>query len=117
MIPNNQKITPPPEIRHKFDINQIKTTINLIKNTIDKSIKEGETDSFKHELQILELYPEFYDNYPFLVKKICKNDDMNMLYKMFENLQEIENGDTTINNVELKLGNELASQYLYPNIK
>ena len=36
---------------------------------------------------------------------------------MLNNLQQIENGKKTLNNVELKLGEELANKYLYPNIK
>ena len=42
---------------------------------------------------------------------------MKFLDKMLYNLQEIENGNKTLNNVEHKLGEELANLYLYPNIK
>ena len=111
-IKNNSE----PEIRTVFDINLIKTTVNEIKITLDKLKEDGSTDEFDNEIKLLELYPDFYDNYPFLVKKICKNSDMDILYKMLEQLEQVENGNKTLNNVELSLGNELAEKYLYPNI-
>jgi transcriptional regulator of heat shock response len=111
-IKNNNE----PEIRSIFDINLIKSTVNDIKATLDKLKDEGSTDNFDNEIKILELYPEFYDSYPFLVKKLCKNSDMDILYKMLEQLEQVENGNKTLNNVELSLGKELADQYLYPNI-
>ena len=70
-----------------------------------------------NKLKILELYPEFYDNYPFLVKKLCKNQDITMLYTMLEKLNQIEKGNSTLENVERNLGEQLAEKYLYPNIK
>jgi hypothetical protein len=33
---------------------------------------------------------------------------------MLENLEKIENGEQTMASTELKLGEELAQQYLYP---
>ena len=49
--------------------------IPLIKNTVDEINKKVInlckecSDPFKNELIIMEEYPEFYDNHPFLVKK------------------------------------------------
>ena len=52
-----------------------------------------------------------------IVKKLCKRDDISMLYKMFENLNEVESGNKTLDNVELNLGEDLAQSYLYPCLK
>jgi hypothetical protein len=60
---------------------------------------------------------KFYQEYPFLVKKICKKENLSMLYKMLGLLDNIEKGNDTLNNVEKNLGEELANNYLYPNIK
>jgi hypothetical protein len=106
-----------PELREDFNIKLLKSNIKLIQDHINLMISEGEHDQFKHELKILELFPDFYDNYPFLVKKICKNEDMKFLDKMLNNLKQIENGEKTLPTVEMKLGTELANKYLYPNIK
>ena len=40
-----------------------------------------------------------------------------MLYKMFENLNEVELGNKSLSNVELTLGDELAKQYIYSKIQ
>jgi hypothetical protein len=105
------------ELKTTFDIDVIKSTVKSINLALDKLIEEGNTDPFENELKILELFPEFYDNYPFLVKKLCKKQDISMLYNMLENLKQIENGNKTLETVEKKLGEELANEYLYPNLK
>ena len=40
-------------------------------------------------LTVINLYPDFYDKYPFLVKKICKRDDLTILYKIRRRLQSV----------------------------
>ena len=104
------------EIRNTYNINIIKETINNINNEINKENNKNKT-LFELELHIMTLYPEFYNDYPFLVKKICKKDDIQMLYKMFENLNEVELGNKSLSNVELTLGDELAKQYIYSKIQ
>jgi hypothetical protein len=101
--------------------NSVRTTFNLatIKfyiNTILEYIKDKD-NAFESELYIMETYPDFYQEYPFLVKKLCKKDNLSTLYKMLGLLYNIEKGDETLGNVETNLGQELAQEYLYPNIK
>ena len=105
------------EPRKTFDLESIKATILQIKNKITKLEKDGVTDSFEKELKILELYPDFYDNYKFLVKRVCKNQDLSMVYEMMDKLEKIESGETTIEHVEQTLGQSLAEKYLYSKIK
>ena len=45
----------------------------------------GKSDSFDFELEIMTQFPDFYQAHPFLVKKLCKRDDISMLYKMLDN--------------------------------
>jgi hypothetical protein len=106
-----------PIVRTSFNINYIKETIIKINVLIEGMKSKGNNDILEHELEILHVYPEFYDSYPFLVKKICKGDNLSMLDTMFKNLEKVESGDRSLASVELKLGNKLASQYLDPNIK
>ena len=104
-----------PEVRSTFNINIIKETIENINKDIEKDINKNKS-VFELELYIMTEYPEFYNNYPFLVKKICKKEDIQMLYKMFNNLNDVESGNKTLANVETKLGVELAQQYIYPKL-
>ena len=62
-----------------------------------------------------EKYPLFATNYPFLLKKIVKNEDIEYLYKMLDNLKEIEAGDKKLEDVEKTLGEELVNKYVYKN--
>ena len=103
------------EIRNSFNIKLIQDTIININNDINKENNKNKS-IFELELYIMTEYPEFYSNYPFLVKKLCKKDDIQMLYKMFDNLNDVELGNKTLSNVELTLGNELAQQFIYPKI-
>jgi hypothetical protein len=99
-------------VRTNFNLEIIKFHIDIILEYI-----KDKDNAFESELYIMETYPEFYQEYPFLVKKICKKENLSMLYKMLGLLDNIEKGNDTLNNVEKNLGEELANNYLYPNIK
>jgi hypothetical protein len=112
----NNKESPPPELKSSFDLIFIRENVKFISERINKMKLEGITTSFDIELDIMESFPEFYQTHPFLVKKICKGEDLTILYKMLEQLQIVESGNKTLSNVELKLGEDLANQYLYPAV-
>jgi len=105
-----------PELKKTFDILMILENIKLISETIKQMEEKGINNSFDFELKIMEDYPEFYQSHPFLVKKVCSKSDLTMLYKMLNNLQEVENGNKSLASVEMSLGNDLANQFLYPVI-
>lgn len=99
-------------IRKTFNISFIKEYIIKIKQVINEMKNSGNNNILDHELEIMNKFSDFYDTYPFLVKKICKDDDLEMLNKMFQNLEMVESGESSLASVELKLGNKLAKQYL-----
>ena len=103
-----------PAVRTTFNINLIKETINKINIIINDMKSRGNHDILEHELEIMNIYPEFYVSYPFLVKKVCKGGDLDMLEIMFKNLEVVESGKESFTNVETKLGQNLANQYLDP---
>ena len=94
-----------------FNLNTVKEKINQINKYINS---QGNKEVFQIEMELMDKYPEFYEKYPFLVKKLCKKDDISMLYTMIENLESIEKGDTSMASVEYNLGNKLADKYLKP---
>lgn len=112
-IPKNLQ-TPPPELKTTFDIIWIRENVKAVSDKINQIELEGTTDPFDFEMAIIESHPEFYQSYPFLVKRLCKRGDMSMLYKMLEQLEKVESGNKSLAGVELNLGEELANQYLYP---
>ena len=54
-------------LRKSFDIDYIKKNINDINNEIIKLKKQKLITVYDLEITIMDLYSEFYNNYPFLV--------------------------------------------------
>lgn len=106
----------PPELKTSFDIQKILQTVEEIKKEIN-FIKLKKTNLLDIELEISTKYPEFYESHPYLVKKVCKGDDLSMLYEMLNKLHHVEKGNETLTSVETNLGSKLADKYLYPNLK
>ena len=108
---------PPPELKSDFEILTIKQKVTEINDAIKLMEKAGKTDSFDFELEIMTQYPDFYQAHPFLVKKLCKRDDIAMLFKMLDSLQAVQDGEKSLASVELHLGEHLANKFVYPNLK
>jgi hypothetical protein len=108
---------PPPELKTDFEVLTIKQTVTKINNAIIAMEKSGKTDSFDFEMEIMTEFPEFYQAHPFLVKKLCKRDDIAILYKMLDSLEAVQTGQQSLASVELNLGTQLANKFVYPNLK
>lgn len=106
-----------PVVKTTFNINSIKENIININELIKDMKEKGNNNTFEHELEVMNTYPDFYQSYPYLVKKVCKGDDLSMLDTMFSHLEKVESGEKSLASVELNLGNKLAAQYLDPVIK
>jgi hypothetical protein len=98
---------------------------DIKKNIINLQIKLKElrsmniTEPFNLEMALLNYMPEFYDNYPSIVKRLCKEEiqDNTYLYKMIELLSDVEKGNKSLAAVEYNLGEELAQKFVYPLVK
>jgi hypothetical protein len=93
----------------------VNTIIKLINDYRNKGIK----DDFELEMLILNNYPELYEEYPAIIKRLCReeNQDNTILFQMIEQLENIEKGETTMEKVEKELGEELAEKFVYPLVK
>ena len=98
-----------PEV--KFDVNDLKNKIESIKLKITE-LKEKSTPNNDIEAYFFNNEEQLYQKYPYLIKKLIKNDDLEFLDKMISNLEMVESGEQTFASTELKLGKELADQYL-----
>lgn len=96
-----------PELRNK---------VNIIMEKVRELRKQGINDSFELELYFIDNMIEYYESYPHLIKRLCReeNQDNSFLFKMIDNLEQVNNGQKSMVGVELTLGNELANKYLYP---
>lgn len=105
------------EIKTNFNTFSIKENIILINNFINKINKNGNLKDIDLELMIMDKFEDFYNNYPFLVKKICKKEDLTILYQMLEKLEIVDSGKDNFLNVEKELATSLANKFLYTKNK
>ena len=87
----------------KEAIKQIETVYNI-------------TDSYTIELNIMQQYKEFYEKYPFLVKKLCKRENLEFLDVIMDNLDSVHAKEKNFDTVEKELAKILAEQYNIPNV-
>ena len=95
------------------NLNDTKENIKKVCEIIEKHKEKADLEK---EIEVLTAMPEFYEACPYLVKRLCRGQDMAMLDKMLKSLEKVEKGEATLAGTEAVLGEELAEQYLYPNL-
>ena len=99
-----------------MDNPNIREDIQILQAKLEELRKNGVTDSFELEMEIINTMTDFYDKYPSLVKRLCReeNQDNTFLFKMIDMLEKVNVGEKSLASVELNLSEELAGKYLYP---
>lgn len=97
----------------------LRQQLNDLEIFIQKQKELGITDPFELEMKVADTMNEFYDSYPSIVKRLCKDEvlDNTYLYKMLNLLDEVADGKNTVQNIEKTLGSELAEKFVYPVVK
>jgi hypothetical protein len=92
---------------------ELKQKIKVIENII-KDVKEKQNLSNSTDIEnyFWENHSSLMNSYPFLISQIISGGDRSMLDLMVSKLEEIEKGETTKNEADLDLGQELADKYL-----
>ena len=95
---------------------KIEQNLEIFKLRLDQLRLGGIDDPFDLEMDIMNTMPDFYENFPSIVKRLCreKDQDNTYLYKMISLLKDVEKGERSLSGVELTLGNELAEKFVYP---
>jgi len=97
--------------------------IELIEKQLESVLKRlkvlrnmGIKDPFDLEMDFMNNMSEFYEEYPSIIKRLCREEiqDNTYLYKMLNLLKKVEEGNISLGAVELSLGNELAEKFVYP---
>jgi|UniRef100_A0A6C0IWU3 hypothetical protein len=101
---------------HKLDSNEMREKISYIQTKVLELSKQ-DTNNTDIEMYFMENDPDFYEKYPYLIKKLIKGGSLEFLEIMLENIEKIEKGEQTQSDIEKKLGADLANQFLYPSIK
>jgi len=90
---------------------QLKKDIEKIKKYV-KEIKDSGIDNhFEIEVKFLNKYPELYDKYVFITKKIISGEDLSILNIMLKSLDNIKNGANKFDE-EVGIGKILANKYI-----
>jgi hypothetical protein len=97
----------------------VRNKVNIIVQKVVELRKQGINDSFELEMYFIEHMVDFYESFPHLIKRLCREDnqDNTFLYKMLDSLEQVNAGEKSMANVELSLGNELANKFLYPALE
>ena len=98
-------------------MDELKSNIQTIKNKIEECRTNNITDAFSIEMNIMENLPELYSQYPYLIKKLLKDNDESYLNKFISELEGVVKGEQSLASVELRLGMELKQQYIDPIIE
>lgn len=99
----------------KLNVQEMKNKIKVIQEKISELVKENK-NQVDIEMYFLENDSEFYERYPYLIKKLIKGGSLEFLDVMLDNLEKVENGEQTMASTELKLGENLANKFLYPKV-
>ena len=95
----------------KPNVNEIKKVIDRIKRInlkiYSKTLSEKEDYFFQNHYDIME-------NYPFLVSQICSGEDLSKLDYMLSSLEQVENGNSTKDEMDKIIGEKLADEYVKP---
>ena len=98
-------------------MDELKSNIQTINNKIEECKNNNIIDPFSIEMNIMENLPELYSQYPYLIKKLLKDNDESYLNKFISELEGVVKGDKSLASVELKLGMELKQQFIDPIIE
>ena len=104
-------------LKDDFKTSDIKDKVKHIKKRIVEINNSGLTDAIDIENKLYEELPDFYDEYPFLVKKLVSGGDITFLYKMLDTLDCVQKGRKSFAGAELDLGKKLADDYLHPVVQ
>ena len=98
-------------------MDELKSNIQTIRNKIEECKNNNIIDPFSIEMNIMENLPELYSQYPYLIKKLLKDNDESYLNKFISELEGVVKGEQSLASVELRLGMELKQQYIDPIIE
>lgn len=99
-----------------LDSKQMREKISCIQTKIAELTTQNKNNT-DIEMFFMENDSDFYEKYPYLIKKLVKGGSLEFLEIMLENIEKIEKGEQTKAATELKLGEDLANQFLYPVVK
>lgn len=95
-------------------VDNLKKNISSVQKIMD-SLKNK--TPLEKEMEVMTKKPEFYDKHPFLIKRMSRGEDMEMINVMLQSIEKVNKGESSFTQTETELGEELAKKFLYPKLK
>jgi hypothetical protein len=98
-----------------MDLTEIKDQIIILQKMINTElcINLEKEDPTKYREYMHQLFPDMALKCPSLFKKIIFRQDISMLEKMYESIEELNNGKSE-KEITTSIGETLAEKYIYP---
>ena len=74
-------------------------------------IRKLKNDVIKHEIAVRDHFPVFEKRFPFLLKRVVNGHNLNFLDDMLAGLRSVRKGKSTMEEVEVNLGNKLFKDF------
>jgi hypothetical protein len=74
------------------------------------------TEEAQYKLLMEQKFPEFSFRYYSLFQKLITGEDITPLLGMFAQIEKVKTGKITLDEAEKKVGESLATQYVYPSL-
>ena len=94
-------------------VNKLREIINQIKLIILDLDKRQIFGIEKRENYFFKNHSDIMNQYPFLVSQLCSGIDNTMLDIMLRHIEEMETGEKTEKEVDVIVGEKLASEFLH----
>jgi len=94
----------------------VKELKQIIQQIIEINNSLGKKTTIQKENYFFDKHPDIMNNYPFLVSQICSGGDLSMLDRMLVDLEQIEKGQRSKEEVDTTLGKDLATKYIDPKL-
>jgi hypothetical protein len=94
---------------------EIKKSINQILKEIMSPNNQILSDA-QLEGSLTLKYSDFAKEFPFLLKKMAKREELEYLDVMIQGITDIESGDKKQTDIENDIGDELAEKLFYPTL-
>ena len=99
------------------ELNMVKECVSIILKQKEINLTSGRMNELDFNLKMESIFPSFVKNYGTVYKMIIKNNYINFLYKMLDELFAVCKGRKNIDDVRNKFGNDLAKKYIPENLR
>jgi len=94
------------------ELKMVKECVSLILKQKEIHLTSGQMNELEFTMKMESIFPSFIKNYSAIYKMIVRNNDINILYKMLDELFSVCNGKKDFDEVRNKMGDDLANKYI-----